>query len=143
MPRLQKTETKSITLFILRSAHSFYQSLVQTVAMKYATVASSAFFVFFSSASAHDLNVNRRHAEIAHKRQVVAALSSAPSSVSTPFPSVSGASGVIPLSQITSGMPSETTYGPSSTYSGGSIPTYFPAPALPPPCELLFYTRFM
>jgi len=116
-----------------------------------------------ASCSAHDSLRNRRHADIAHKRQApappagsVSQKSSLPSSASSAFSSpslastssplmpsntappspaysVSGVSGAIPLSQITSGMPSAPTFAVSSTYAAGAAPTYFPGPALPAP----------
>jgi len=126
--------------------------------MKLTTVA--AFVALISSSDAHDTFLNRRHANIAHKRQAPPGqqttptipvpsgtpLSSVPASspsstvsansspaVAVPSNTVPGVPGAIPLNQITSGMPTGPTFPVSSTYPGGATPTYSGAPGLPSP----------
>jgi hypothetical protein len=143
--------------------------------MKHAVVA--VFLALISFSNAHDAHWNRRHTNIAHKRQappagnvsqpsaIPSSASSAPSAVSStlstlstlpsisssstpansvspvasPTYSISGAPGAIPLSQLTSGMPTGPTFAVSSTYPAGAQPTYAGAPGLPPPCKFTQY----
>lgn len=44
-----------------------------------------------------------------------------------------------PLSQITSGMPSQSTLAPTKTFSAGATPPISGAPALPTPCKAYNY----
>ncbi|KAG6902574.1 hypothetical protein C0995_014580 [Termitomyces sp. Mi166 len=87
---------------------------------------SSSFAVLIALlGTSHVHALNPRHAEIAHKRQVMAAgVTIVPVATGTSIP---------PLSSITFGMPSQATLPVSKTFSAGASAPVSDAPALPTP----------
>lgn len=100
------------------------------------SVSSASFSVSSSLASSQTSQASTTSSQGATSAVSSASATSAPVAPSAPAgPPATGANGVPPLSQITSGMPAGTTYAASETFPAGSTPSFSGAPPLPTPCK--------